>query len=961
MPFTITDAEQIALEHYALPATATPLPGELDTNFLLTASDGARYILKIAHPSRTPELLDLENQMMAHLDGHRTPRVLPSQTGEWTTTLAGGAFVRLLTYLPGEVFARVPHTPALLRNFGTFLGELDHDLQDFTHPAMKRELVWDLTRAEEVISQHLTPHPQPFSPREKGVLSPSPAGRGVRGEGLGFVAKPPLPPELIQRIRELRKNATDAEKLLWEFLRGRRLHETKFRRQHPIDGYILDFYCHEAKLAIELDGGGHAEPKQQLHDLARTRHLETKGIKVLRFWNHEMLKKTHEVMEEIWYQLGERLSPHPQPFSHGEKGVLSPSPTGRGVRGEGLGPAQSALLSYFLPRISRLTFSHLPWQVIHNDANDYNLLAENGQISGLLDFGDALYNPRICELAIAIAYAILDKDDPLTAAALITEGYHAANPLTEDEIAVLWDLIGARLAVSVTMSTHRAVAEPENEYHQISAAPAWKTLAQLAEIDPDFAYFTLRRACGLNPIPQAALSAWFRTHPEDFAALAQTLAPAPALSRAETESIRHEQIGFNLSLSYQKHLHIVRGWKQYLYDPDGREYLDCVNNVCHVGHSHPRVVAALASQAAILNTNTRYYHPNIALLAERLTATMPEGLDVCFFVNSGSEANDLALRLARAYTGRKDMVVLEGAYHGNVISAVDISPYKFDGAGGQGAPDWVHPLPLPCAYRGRLRVEAWGTRGVGEVFVEEADAVIHEITQSPNHPIAGYISESIIGTGGQVVFPEGYLAGVYARVRNAGGVCIADEVQHGFGRVGTHFWGFEQHGVIPDIVTMGKPFGNGHPLAAVVTTREIARAFHNGMEYFNTFGGSPVSCAVGLAVMAVIEEEGLQTHALEVGDFWKAGMEELMGHHALIGDVRGSGLFLGMELVRDRETLEPAAAEASEIVEQMKDRGILLSTDGPLHNIIKIKPPMVITKADVERILSTMDGVLAKL
>jgi 4-aminobutyrate aminotransferase-like enzyme len=306
------------------------------------------------------------------------------------------------------------------------------------------------------------------------------------------------------------------------------------------------------------------------------------------------------------------------------------------------------------------------------------------------------------------------------------------------------------------------------------------------------------------------------------------------------------------------------------------------------------------------------------------------------------------------------MLVLEGAYHGNVISAVDISPYKFNGPGGAGAPEWVHPLPLPCAYRGRLRA---GGRDLREVFVEECESAIQRFSESasqqisnqqtnqPTNPLAGFISESIIGTGGQVVFPEGYLSQVYQLVRAAGGVCIADEVQHGFGRVGTHFWGFEQHGVIPDIVTMGKPFGNGHPLAAVVTTREIAAAFHNGMEYFNTFGGSPVSCAVGLAVMEVIEEEGLQAHALEVGDFWKAGLEDLKGRYPLIGDVRGSGLFLGVELVRDRETLEPADKEASEIVERMKDQGILLSTDGPWHNVIKIKPPMVITKEDVGRVV----------
>jgi 4-aminobutyrate aminotransferase-like enzyme len=364
----------------------------------------------------------------------------------------------------------------------------------------------------------------------------------------------------------------------------------------------------------------------------------------------------------------------------------------------------------------------------------------------------------------------------------------------------------------------------------------------------------------------------------------------------------------------------------------------------------------------VLNTNTRYLHANILRLAERLAAKMPapqdgsSPLSVCYFVNSGSEANDLALRLARAYTGGRDMLVLQGAYHGNLTTTVDLSPYKHDGPGGQGALDWVHSLPMPCAFRGALR----GLADPGGGYAQQAAEALAQI-QASGGQVAGFLAESILGTGGQVVFPPGYLAQVYALVRAAGGVCIADEVQHGFGRVGSHYWGFELHGVAPDIVTVGKPFGNGHPLAAVVTRPEIAAAFDNGMEYFNTFGGNPVSSAAGLAVMDVIERQGLQAHSLAMGRLWRAELEALQARHALIGDVRGAGLFLGIELVRERDTLEPAPGEAAYIVEALRRSGILMSTDGPLHNVIKIKPPLVIQEGDIRRAAAAMEAAFRSL
>jgi len=420
---------------------------------------------------------------------------------------------------------------------------------------------------------------------------------------------------------------------------------------------------------------------------------------------------------------------------------------------------------------------------------------------------------------------------------------------------------------------------------------------------------------------------------------------------------RQAHLGPSLSLSYQEPLQIVRGWGAYLYDENGRPYLDVVNNVCHVGHSHPHVVAALAEQAALLNTNTRYLHPNIVRYAERLLATLPEPLEVCFFVCSGSEANELALRLARTATGVEDLIVIDGAYHGNTQALIDISPYKHDGPGGRGAPSFVHTAWMPDPYRGEFK--GYG-RDAARQYAAHVAQLIAEM-QAEGRGLAGMIAEPLLGCGGQIVLPEGYLQEAFTAVRAAGGLCIVDEVQVGFGRVGSHFWAFETQGVVPDIVTMGKPIGNGHPLGAVVTTRAIAEAFDNGMEYFNTFGGNPVSCAVGTAVLDVIANEGLQENAARAGAHLLRGLAGLMDRHPLIGDVRGLGLFIGVELVRDRTTLEPAAAEATLIVERMKDAGILLSIDGPLHNVLKLKPPLVFSEQNADFLVQTLDAVLAEL
>jgi 4-aminobutyrate aminotransferase-like enzyme len=474
----------------------------------------------------------------------------------------------------------------------------------------------------------------------------------------------------------------------------------------------------------------------------------------------------------------------------------------------------------------------------------------------------------------------------------------------------------------------------------------FQIILDLLELDADFpgvAYASQRAVwTSLSPDPNMLLG------------IPASRFPAKEPAFAETLAARHALLGENLSISYQRPLKIVRGWMQHLYDDTGRAYLDVYNNVPLVGHSHPRVVQAAQAQLALLNTNTRYLHDNVNRYAERLTRLLPAPLRVCFFVNSGSEANELALRLARAHTGRDDVIVLEHAYHGHTNTLIDISPYKFNGPGGRGKKPWVHVALLADDYRGLYRRE---DQQAGEKYARNVAEILGH-TRREGREVAAFIAETLPSVGGQIVFPPAYLANVYHHVRAAGAVCIADEVQVGFGRLGTHFWGFETQDVVPDIVVLGKPIGNAFPLAAVITTPEIANSFNNGMEFFSTFGGNPVACAAGLAVLDVLEEEHLQQHALRIGAHFIEALKKLQERHALIGDVRGSGLFLGIDLVLDRETREAAPRQASYIVNRLRDCGVLAGTDGPHHNVIKLRPPLVFTEADADLFVKALDDIL---
>lgn len=993
-------------ENFQLTGRLTPLPGEYDLNFRLDTPDHRSVVVKVMHPTRDEAWVDLQCQLLAYIIeqdcGVYVPKIFKTVDDRFTISLPTDdgqtALVWVLEFIPGDLLANTaPHSSELLHHFGRYLAAIDSALNGFSHPAAHREIKWDLKQG----------------------------------------------------------------------------------------GWI----------------------EEQLH------HIED--------------------------------------------------------------PAQLELVKRQWGRVARETMPYLnelPHTVVHNDANDHNVLTKSPldrpqEIAGIIDFGDAIYTVTIADLAIGAAYAIFNKKDPLQALVEITRGYHAVRPLSEQEVAHLYNLVCLRLCVTVVNSAIQKKHRPEDPYVVISERPAWEALTQLDTHLPRQAHYRLRAACGYPAFPgETALTAWLRKNRGQFAPIldldlsssplsvldlsvsslllganpangrvdqlsnlieqqinrdnsaaaigryseprllytesffrtgkrhtdegrtihlgidlwvqpgepvyapidgtvfevAENTAPLdygplvilqhalpdgspfftlyghlgretenliapgqiikageqigvigappingswpphlhfqiigdllglgrdfpgvalasqrplwlslspdpnlildipdasfpdPPLEREETAALRRRLLGRNLSLSYQNPLKIVRGWRQYLYDESGRAFLDVYNNVPHVGHSHPKVVAAIQNQVGLLNTNTRYLHDNIVRYAAALTDLLPDPLEVCFFVNSASEANELALRLARNYTGQKEMIVLEAAYHGHTTSLIDISPYKFAGPGGSGQRPWVHVAPLADDYRGEYKRD---DPEAGVKYGRNVGQIIDEITQA-GRQLCGFIAESLPSVGGQIVFPPGYLAEAYRHVRHAGGVCIADEVQTGFGRTGTHMWGFEMQGVVPDIVVLGKPIGNGHPLAAVITTAEVAGAFANGMEFFSTFGGNPVSCAAGLAVLDVLAEENLQENARRVGDYLLEGLRSLIGQHPLVGDARGAGLFLGLELVTDHQNLTPAAAEAAYLVNRLATCGILAGTDGPHHNVLKIRPPMVFSRENGQFLLETLSNLL---
>lgn len=585
-------------------------------------------------------------------------------------------------------------------------------------------------------------------------------------------------------------------------------------------------------------------------------------------------------------------------------------------------PSLRKLVDYYLLQSKEIVLPELPHlrkSIIHNDPNDWNVLVQAGKVSGLIDFGDMVYAPLIQDLAVALAYALMDKENPLEWASSILKAYHHILPLEEKEIDLLYYLVAARLCMSLIHSFHAEQEGNADDYTLTSQQQSIDLLNKWITISPDKASNTFRETLGFK---------------------------VPENTNYDREiKKRFNHIERVLSVSYDKPIKMKRAAFQYMFDADGNTFLDAYNNIPHIGHQHPKVVEAGQKQMALLNTNTRYIYDQLAEYAEKLIAKFPAPLNKVFFVNSGSAASDLAIRMAQTYTNKQKIVVMEHGYHGHTRLGVDISHYKFSSRGGAGQKEYILKAPIPDTFRGIYK-----DRDAGKKYAGKLDDAI----EKSKGQIAAFIAEPIVGCGGQVPLASDYLNEVYPMIRNKGGVCISDEVQTGFGRIGTHFWGFEAQGVVPDVVVLGKPMGNGHPIGAVVTTNEIAQAFDNGMEFFSSFGGNPVSCEIGMAVLNVIEEENLQQNALETGNYFIQQLKELQKEFPIIGDIRGSGLFLGVEFIKETESLEPNTELAQYLKNKLRENFILVSTDGPYDSVIKMKPPLCFSKQNVDQVVSEL-------
>ena len=578
-------------------------------------------------------------------------------------------------------------------------------------------------------------------------------------------------------------------------------------------------------------------------------------------------------------------------------------------------------------------------QVIHNDVSFHNALIdpENPyEISGIFDFGDMLYAPLIQDLAVTAAEVPLGSKNYFGRVADIVAGFHEVTPLERQEFELLPDLIIGRLVIGLLIQawSDQEVAWTDDREYLIGLEE--KTLRVLrdgdAMLDGEFKNLLLS-ACGLRP---------------------NFLSERSNFSVQESWDKRNKFLGNASQISYSEPVNLVKGEGVWLFDSNDKAYLDAYNNVPHVGHCHPRVVASIAKQTATLNTNTRYLYDALPAYAENITSTLPPELDTCFFVSSGSEANDLAWRLSKNWTSQTGGLVIENAYHGVTDAVFDLSPAE--AIDGSTLKSHIEEIKAPDDYRGPWKRDD-PDRGLH--YAAYAGEAINKLMQKGHSP-AAFLMDMIMSSSGIIVPLPLYTEEVYNRVKNAGGLFVADEVQSGFGRLGKAMWGFEMAGITPDIVTFGKPIAAGYPMGLVVTRKEIAEKFERHSEFFSTTGGNPVACAAANMVLQVIKDEELMRNADSIGKLLVDGIRELADRYPIIGDVRGSGLFIGVELVKDVETLEPAALEAKSITDALKDEGVLIGVDGTHSNVLKIRPPMVINESNAKFLLQTFQQVLEK-
>jgi 4-aminobutyrate aminotransferase-like enzyme/Ser/Thr protein kinase RdoA (MazF antagonist) len=999
---TLTELHAVALRHYGLEGKLRLLNSERDQNARVDTAAG-RYVLKLVNAGEDAALISLQDAVILHLAQAGMagiPRLRPTLAGKNNAVERVGdhnCLVRMVSYMDGTTLSQVPRSLAQLRNLGAFMGRVTRGLQGFGHPAaIRADFAWSLD------------HVLTLKPNVVDIIDPQ---RRAIVQGLfdRYQART-LPVLATLRASVLHQDANDNNVIVskedpdqitglidfGDMCFGRTVNELAITLAYAllgtsdiyaaaralIEGYVAEFPLLEA----EAD---------QLYELMRMRlaasvcissrqsrlHPENDYLLISQAPAFALLERLDQIDPEFMVSLFRRSAGFAA--TRAETAVRDFLATAEVA--EVFLPALSsagrmALLTngehLDMPAFSDRKFD--TWFAAQRPANlpasvpfyGFGAYGEKRSVYATDQFADAASperrtrhlgidvfcpagTPVYAPLAGKVAYVTYNADPLDYGHTLILD--HTTPDGTP--FFTLYGHLGSSLPglckVGAKVAAGQLVAHlgdwHENGgwaphiHFQIMTDILAQTNGNFFGVGHDSLWDVWSGIC-IDPnliLHQPVKSFCVDQNP-----------PAALMAR------RAKALGPSLSVSYADKLKIVRGEGAYLIDHTGRKHLDAVNNITHVGHCHPHVVAAIARQAAVLNTNSRYLNELILDYSERLTAKLPGQLKVAYFVNSGTEANELALRIARTVIGRKNTVVLDWAYHGNSGGMIDISPYKFKRKGGYPQPDFVEIATFPDPYRGPHRGMGVAT---GQAYATDIDTCLANITAKTGSGAAVFIAESISGVGGQVVYPDGYLAAVYEKIRAMGGICIADEVQCGFGRVGQAFWGFELQGVTPDIVVMGKPIGNGHPLAAVVTTPEIAARFANGMEYFNSFGGNPVSMAVGMAVLDVIENQDLQARAATTGAHLLDRFHDMARRHPLIGDVRGAGLFLGVELVTDRETLAPATAEAGWIVNHMRQNAVLASTDGPMDNVLKFKPPMVFGTREADILCAALEVAFADL
>ena len=1013
--FSATQAERIARERYGRRGSARELTSERDQNFLIDDAERGPIVLKIANDLEERGLLEAQQQVLARLAQTivPAPRVICTESGEALIEVNGADgrrhFAWAIMPLSGVLLAELPYrSPLLLEELGRMIGALNAALRDVRHPAFEREFHWDLTHAAtpvsaardqikdlalgkaiDVILERVARYVAPNRDRlprsvihndlndHNILVAPSAeehASRLTRVERItgvidyGDMLYGWRIADLAIAAAYVMLDAPEPLAVLSALVRGA-------RRECQYDDAELESLFALAGLRLALSAAiasdqQRARPENQYLGVSQEAIRRTLprlaavpyelAVAVTReAAAREPIERSDRVREWLRARTANFASVlgvdlRVQPCLVLDLSVASPLVSGD--PNENVEPKLT-------PRIDAL-MREAGARVAIGRYDEPRLLytepffggGDPAQERRTIHIGLDLFAPAgtpVCAPLDGVVHAFANNDVPQDYGPVIILRHETESG---DGFYTLYGHLNRASLEGLTVGRRIGRGERFASLGAPNENVGWtphlhlQIITDLLDLGTDFP--------GVAPVSQRGVWGSLSPDPNLLVGVPQSRFPPAVPDRRTTLAGRRQRFGANLSIAYRSPVKVERGWMQYLYDDTGRRYLDAYNNVPHVGHCHPRVVHAGQAQMAVLNTNTRYPSDLVNAYGERLTATLPGALrdGVVYLVSSASEANELAMRLARAHTRERDMIVLAAAYHGNTTSLIDISPYKHAGPGGTGAPDWVHVAPLADDYRGLFKR---GDPDAGGKYAQPIGDIVTRLS-ARGRGVAGFIAETCPSVGGQIIFPAGYLEAVYEIVRNAGGVCIADEVQTGLGRIGTHFWAFEAQEVVPDIVVTGKPLGNGHPLAAVVARREIAESFDNGMEYFSTFGGNQVSCAIGLAVLDVMRDENLQAHALHVGERMLERLRPFVDRHSLVGDVRGSGLFLGVELVRDRESLEPADTEASYVVNRMREEGILLGTDGPYHNVVKIRPPMPFDAANADWLVETFDRVLAE-